>query len=193
MHGKIISTERWCIWGNSNITVYLIILIMKKIAYLLGNGATMAELESKDHENRLYMNRIAEEVAEEAVKNDSSSHLSELLIKADTMHEIDVEELISIYIYNDKNIGDDYKDIPKKLQTYFRNVVIGILKDDEGYKNQNLSKCLLRLHKKYNEYMSVSCIVSAFINNSDKCDDESFFTASSATSSAILFIYNLFS
>ena len=132
----------------------MIILIMKKVAYLLGNGATMAELESKDRENRLHMDRIAEEVAEEAVKNDSSSHLSELLIKADTMHEIDVEELISIYIYNDKNIGDDYKDIPKKLQTYFRNVVIGILKDDEGYKNQNLSKCLLRLHKKYNEYMS---------------------------------------
>ena len=49
---------------NSNITTYIIILIMKKIAYLLGNGATMAELESKDHENRLHMDRIAEEVAD---------------------------------------------------------------------------------------------------------------------------------
>ena len=126
---------------------------MKKIAYLLGNGAT-TELESKDHENRLHMDRIAEEVAEHAMKNNSPSHLSESLIESATMRKIDVEELISIYIYNDKNIGDDYKDMPKKLQRYFRNVVIEILNDDEGYKKQKLSKCLLRLHKEYHKDMS---------------------------------------
>ena len=43
---------------------------MKKVAYLLGN-ATMAELESKDRENRLHMDRIAEEL--QAVKYDLSS------------------------------------------------------------------------------------------------------------------------
>ena len=126
---------------------------MKKIAYLLGNGATMAELESEVHRDNLRMNAIVEKVAELAMESNSSSHLSELLVNAARDHKIDVEELISIYVYNDKNIGGNYKKIPKKLQTFFRNTVIKILEKDEGYRKQKLSKCLLYLHKKYCECM----------------------------------------
>ena len=115
---------------NSNITTYIIILIMKKIAYLLGNGATMAELESKDHENRLHMDRIAEEVAEHAMKNNSPSHLSESLIESATMRKIDVEELerwdvhkVLEILHIDKIISnDDYVEL-NQLQK-LRNDVI---------------------------------------------------------------------
>ena len=126
---------------------------MKKIAYLLGNGATMAELESEVHRDNLRMNAIVEKVAELAMESNSSSHLSELLVNAAIDHKIDVEELISIYVYNDKNIGGNYKKIPKKLQTFFRNTVIKILEKDEGYRKQKLSKCLLYLHNKICECM----------------------------------------
>lgn len=122
---------------------------MEKIVYLIGTGATIAELHHQGVESYLSMFDIQKSILN--MSNDKNGKYKDLYDRFGLPPEIDIEQMISLLEGCTFSESKAFEEVCKEIKEFFR---IYLLSQITNTKIQSkLSACLLHLHNKYGHYM----------------------------------------
>jgi len=122
---------------------------MKKIVYLFGTGATIAEMQHQGIESHLSMSEIEMNIRE--LSATEGGKYEALYRKFSLTPSLDIEWVISLLDGCTLSETIRFKDVSSELKLLFRRYLIAQI--TERKIDPKISSCLLHLHKKYGNKM----------------------------------------
>lgn len=146
---------------------------MKKIVYLIGAGATQAEMALKGIKSDITMNGISENVYELS-KNINGKYYELMQDFGIQPKEQDIELIMSLFEGYADPEESDFNDVYKELRALFRNYLVSQITDKKIV--PILLSSLLCIHKNYGKYMGKNGekIKGILTINYDRLIEESF-------------------
>ena len=157
---------------------------MKKIIYLIGAGATQAEMDHAGVEADTTMAGISENVLE--MSRNNSGPYSKLIEKLGTTTQQDIELMISLCEGSCDPASRQFSEVSDELRKLFRKYLISQI---SNIKTPRLLTTLLHLHSKYAKFMGKDGeeILGILTTNYDTLLEEACFSINGGINAGVKF------